>query len=372
MSAKIAPASVTEEDNKDTNFRKVLNDSLKVFFKDALKATLRNPIQAYYFLRTIGWQKKAARVRSDWEGQGVHVPPIMIFSITNRCNLHCKGCYNQALRQSPKEEMSAEKLENVIAEARDLGISFIVIGGGEPLVRQEIVDITEKFPEIIFLVFTNGLLIDEALLLRLRGRNNFVPVISLEGHEEDTDGRRGRGVYERLLKIIKKIKGKGIFWSVSLTVTRSNFAAVTDRQFIQDLYALGCKLFFFVEYTPIQKGTEGWILTEEQRGELLTVRDLFRSKFKALFIAIPGDEEEIGGCLSAGRGFIHVSADGSVEPCPFAPYSDTNLRDSSLKDALQSEFLRAIRQNHDQLHETEGGCALWIKREWVRSLLHME
>ncbi len=372
MINKISPELVAEEDNKGTDFRKILNESLKIFFKDALKATLRNPIQAYYFLRTIRWQKEAARVRSNWGQQGVHVPPIMIFSITNRCNLHCKGCYNQALRQSPQEEMSEEKLKNIIAEAKGLGISFIVIGGGEPLLRREIVEITKKFPEIIFLVFTNGLLIDDDLLMKLKRQNNFVPVISLEGFEEDTDGRRGKGVYNHLQKIIQKIKGKGIFWSVSLTVTRLNFSAVTNTQFVRNLFVQGCKLFFFVEYTPIREGTDDWILTEEQRESLLTIRDSFRSKFKALFIAIPGDEEEIGGCLSAGRGFVHISAEGNVEPCPFAPYSDSNLRDSSLKDALQSEFLRVIRQNHDQLHETEGGCALWIKREWIRSLLHMK
>jgi len=198
MINKISPELVAEEDNKGTDFRKILNESLKIFFRDALKATLRNPIQAYYFLRTIRWQKEVARVRSNWEQQGVHVPPITIFSITNRCNLHCKGCYNQALRQSPQEEMSEEKLKNIIAEAKDLGISFIVIGGGEPLLRREIVEITKKFPEIIFLVFTNGLLIDDDLLMNLKRQSNFVPVISLEGFEEDTDGRRGKGVYERL------------------------------------------------------------------------------------------------------------------------------------------------------------------------------
>lgn len=370
MTNETSAEIIAEEDNKDTDFRKILNESLKIFFKDAVKTTLRNPIQAYYFLRTIRWQKRSARVRANWEQQGIHVPPIMIFSITNRCNLHCKGCYNQALRQSPQEEISAEKMESIITEAKDLGISFVVIGGGEPLVREEIVDITKKFPEIIFLVFTNGLLIDDDLLRKLKGQNNFVPVISLEGLEEETDGRRGEGVYKRLQNIIKKIKGRGIFWSVSLTVTRLNYEAVTHSQFIQELYDFGCKLFFFVEYTPIKEGTEDWLLTEEQRENLIARRDMFRSKYRALFIAIPGDEEEIGGCLSAGRGFVHVSAEGNVEPCPFAPYSDTNLRDSSLKDALQSEFLRAIRQNHDQLHETEGGCALWVKRVWVRSLLN--
>ncbi|MFC2047709.1 radical SAM protein, partial [Chloroflexota bacterium] len=286
----------------------------------------------------------------------------------NRCNLHCKGCYHQALQRSSRPEISTEKLRSIFNEARELGISFMVIAGGEPLVRHEILDITKDYPEIICLVFTNGLLIDDDLLVKLKGQRNFVPVISLEGWEEDTDARRGKGVYEHLKPITEKIKSIGLFWSVSLTVTRSNFATITDQQFIKSLTDLGCKLIFFLEYTPIKEGTEDWIITDEQRIDLLTFRDSCRKKYSALFIAVPGDEEEIGGCLSAGRGFVHISAEGDVEPCPFAPYSDTNLRDSSLKDALQSEFLRTIRQNHEQLSETEGGCALWIKREWVRSL----
>ncbi len=366
-----SPLMGTEEGKKGSNFRKVLNESLNIFFKDALRVTLTNPSQAYFFLRTVRWQKKAARIRSNWEKQGIHIPPIMIFSVTNRSNLHCKGCYHQALRPSSQAEMSEDKLTSIIAEARELGIYFVVIAGGEPLVRREILDITKGFPEIIFLLFTNGLLINEEILMRLKGQKNVVPVISLEGYEADTDGRRGKGVYEGLQRIVRKLKNQGIFWSVSLTVTRSNFSTVTNEQFVENLVGLGCRLFFFVEYTPVSERTKDWLLTDQQRARLLTLRNSLRLRFAALFIAVPGDEEEIGGCLSAGRGFVHISAEGNVEPCPFAPYSDTNLRDSSLKEALQSEFLKTIRQNHEHLSETEGGCALWVKRAWVRSLLQV-
>jgi MoaA/NifB/PqqE/SkfB family radical SAM enzyme len=100
---------------------------------------------------------------------------------------------------------------------------------------------------------------------------------------------------------------------------------------------------------------------------MIEVRNKFRKKFSAVFIALPWDEEEIGGCLSAGRGFVHISAEGNVEPCPFVPYSDTNLKDVSLKEALQSKMLSVIRENHTQLQETHG-CALWERREWVMSL----
>ncbi len=358
------------KDIPENEFSGILNDSLRVFFKDALKIALSNPLQAYFFLKTLRWQKKAADLRSEWERKGIHVPPIMIFSITNQCNLSCKGCYHQALRKSPQSEMSDEKMQSVINEAKELGISFIVIAGGEPLIRLEILNIIKNFPEIIFLVFTNGLLIDEELSKKLKRIKNLIPVISLEGYGIDTDDRRGKGVYDRLQGIIKRIKGKGIFWATSLTVTSSNFDTITDKQFVKKLINLGCKLFFFIEYSPIREGTDDWILSKEQRDNITKIRNSFREEFPALFIAIPGDEEEVGGCLSAGRGFVHISAEGDVEPCPFAPYSDTNLRDLSLKDALQSEFMKAIRQNREQLSEEEGGCVLWQKRDWVRSLLH--
>jgi MoaA/NifB/PqqE/SkfB family radical SAM enzyme len=359
--------TVKYQEGKD--FRKIMNESLSVFFKDAWRISLKDPGQAYFFLQTIKRQKKAAQLRAKLEREGVHVPPILIFSVTDRCNLQCKGCYHLALRQAPGPEMSEEKIRSILAEARELGISFAALAGGEPLVRREIIGITADFPEIIFLVFTNGMLLDDELLTELKGQRNFVPVISLEGWQEDTDSRRGKGVYESLREIIEKVKKANLFWSVSLTVTCSNFAIVTDTSFIKFLHKLGCKLFFFVEYTPVKEGTEDWVITDTQRTELLRIRDGLRSEFPALFIAVPGDEDEIGGCLSAGRGFVHINAQGDVEPCPFVPYSDTSLVKSSLKDALQSEFLKVIRDNHEHLTETQGGCALWIEREWVRSLI---
>lgn len=73
------------------------------------------------------------------------------------------------------------------------------------------------------------------------------------------------------------------------------------------------------------------------------------------------------GCYSK---LIHTSdeAELNVEPCPFAPFSDSDLRYGSLRDALESRFLREIRENHHLLKEGEGGCALWSNRDWVKRL----
>jgi MoaA/NifB/PqqE/SkfB family radical SAM enzyme len=254
-----------------------------------------------------------------------------------------------------------------IGEAKELGISFIVFGGGEPLMRPHILDVPAKYPEIMFLMFTNGLLIDKDITEKMKQSRNVVPMLSLEGYQTDTDERRGKGVYQMLQKSIDMLKQEGIFWGTSLTLTRNNFDEVTENEFVEKLVNSGCKLFMLVEYTPVKEGTENWVLTEKQRSELVKRRDAFRAKHRAVFLALPWDEEEIGGCLSAGRGFVHISSEGNVEPCPFVPFSDTNISNVPLKEALQSKMLRTIRENHGQFEETHG-CALWQHREWVESL----
>ena len=358
-----------QEDNK---YIELMDQSIKSLFRDALRVSFKSPSMAYFIFRTIRWQKKAAKLRMDWERRGTHVPPFMIASITSKCNLQCKGCYSHAQHRSAEEEMSDAKLRSVLQEAHDLGISIALLAGGEPLVRPGILDITRDFPQMIFPIFTNGLLLNDELVGKLEKQKNVVPVISLEGYEGATNDRRGEGVYQHLEGVLAKIQSKGIFYGISLTLTRSNFATVTSDEFIERLMGLGSKLFFFVEYIPVKAGTEDWVLTDEQRTQVLGLMSSLREKFQSLFIAFPGDEEAFGGCLSAGRGFIHISPSGNVEPCPFAPYSDTNLREMSLQDALKSGFLRVIRQQHDKLSERDGGCALWENREWVQAELEKQ
>ncbi|WP_273225785.1 radical SAM protein [Geosporobacter ferrireducens] len=354
---------------KNNDYSIKLNNSISDFFHDALRIIVKKPAMMEFVLQSIYFQKKAAQTRMEYEKQELKVPPYMIISITNRCNLACKGCYSKAQHRPVEKEMSCDRLQSVILEAKGLGISFIFLAGGEPLMRPDILDITNENPEIIFPLFTNGILITDEIITRLRNQRNVVPIISMEGYETDTNERRGSGVYEHLQKTIKKLKHSGIFFGYSFTVTRKNFDTLTDEAFINKLLASGCQLFFFVEYIPVKEATEDLVILEEQRIALAQILDSFRAKFPGLFVSFPGDEKDYGGCLSAGRRFIHVSAEGDVEPCPFAPYSDVNIREVSLKEALQSELMKKIRQNHTGLNEPKGGCALWNKREWVKSLL---
>lgn len=358
--------------NPTPNNRKVINKSLRIFFMDALKIVIKNPLQAFSFFRTLLWLGKAARLRSHWLNQGINVPPIIIFSITNECNLNCLGCYAKSLHPGSGEELSSESMKRIFKEANELGVSFFVIAGGEPLMRPEIMDITKNYREIIFLIFTNGLLIDDEMILKFKKQKNVVPLISLEGNREDTDQRRGEGTHSHLHNTMKEMKQKGIFFGNSLTLTRANFSTIMDEQYIKNLVDSGCKFFLFLEYTPTVEGTEGLVLTQEQRQKVAKLLNTYRLRYPSLFIAVPWDEDDVGGCLSAGRGFVHINAAGDLEPCPFAPFSDTNLKNTPLKEALLSKLLISIRQRPELAKETGEGCILWKERELVKELLKAE
>jgi len=347
-----------------------LNQGLRIFFSEFVRVSLRRPSQAAFFARTILWQAGAARRRARVAAEGITVPPIAIFSITNRCNLRCKGCYAHAIRgEGAADKLSSDKLRTIVAEADQLGFSFFVIAGGEPLTRPEIIDIARNYPHIIFLLITNGMLLDAAMIKKLEGQRNTVPVLSIEGNQAETDERRGAGVHQRLREKMDQLKRAGIFFSLAFTVTRGNFGVVTDPDFLQGAIDAGCRLFIHMEYTPIREGTDHWVITDAQRAQMKRIVEGFRQRFKAVFIAVPWDEEEQGGCLASGRGFVHISAAGDLEPCPFAPYSDVNLNDAPLREALKSPFLLSMRDNHAMFAETEGGCALWKNRDAVESLL---
>jgi MoaA/NifB/PqqE/SkfB family radical SAM enzyme len=360
-----------EENNP--RYRDTFNTTIGETISQALRIIAADPALVIPGTAILHHQRKAALVRKEFEGEGLLVPPVMITSITSRCNLACAGCYMHGRGEKPSAEMSPEVLAGVVQQATELGVSIVVIAGGEPLVRQEeIFTLAKTHLRILFPVFTNGLLIDESMASAIGACRNIVPVISFEGFREETDTRRGSGVYDRLLKTCARLRNRNIFFGCSVTITRKNFEQVTGEAFIRQMIETGARVFTFVEFVPMAPGTENLVLTHEQKKILQAVLSVFNQKFPALFIGFPGDEETYGGCLAAGRGFVHVSPSGDLEPCPAAPFSDANLATVPLREALRSRLLRQIREDHGLLTESSGGCALRANRAWVQALAGRE
>jgi len=345
-------------------FETSIFDTLKL----AARILFYDPRFAFRALQLLRRQQKAAKVRKAHQANGTHVPPFSIFSITGQCNLNCLGCYANILHRSSRPELSDERVGTLLSEARELGISIMLIAGGEPLLRESLLELTAQAPEILFLLFTNATLLDDAVIAKLKTQRHVVPVLSLEGDKAATDARRGDGCHAKVLDAMARLKAQHIFFGTSTTLTQENYDLTTSRSHLKDLLKRGCRLFYFINYTPVEPNTEHLQLSADHVQDFLHRLADYRKTLPCLFIAFPQDEIAMGGCLAAGRGFVHINAYGDVEPCPFSPYSDRNLSQVSLLEAIHSPFMRSIRESGVKLDETDGRCALWKRREWVEEL----
>lgn len=347
---------------------KMMNKSIGVLIENFLKIALSDFSSAKGILKIALSQKNTGIIRNKYEEEGVHVPPFMIASITRTCNLRCKGCYDREKSHSCLSELSEKQWADVFNQARELGMSFILLAGGEPLTKRNIIKECTKFPEIIFPMFTNGMLINDEWAEIFAESRNIIPVISIEGDKRLTDNRRGKGVSDKVSESFTLLKKKNIFFGTSITVTSENIDSILNDDFIKDYMDKGCRIFFFIEYIPFDASTENLVISDAQKAEISTRLKKFREKYKGIFLNFPGDEKSFGGCLAAGRGFIHINAAGAVEPCPFAPYSDVNINNMSLKEALKSPLLEKIRNLHGLLQEN-GGCTLFNNKETVERIV---
>ena len=353
---------------------KYLTNGVENLVKNILRATLKYPRASAFMMKYSRSVKAAAKCRAKLKADGEHIPPFLIASITSSCNLHCAGCYarhnNACCDCAPVEQLSDVEWLKIFKEAKELGISFILLAGGEPMLRRDVISAAGGVPEILFPIFTNGTMIDDEYLALFEKHRNLVPVFSIEGHKEKTDSRRGEGVYVRLTDAMEKMRKNHLIFGASVTVTRENLGEVFSRDFVEDLNNRGCKVVFYVEYVPVSESGAALAPTDEDRALMeKNMAHLRASYTDMIFIAFPGDEKSTGGCLAAGRGFFHINSHGGAEPCPFSPYSDINVRETSLREALKSDLFRALQSESILTGEHIGGCVLFEKKDKVEAII---
>ena len=360
--------------SNDFNIQEYLANGVDYIVKDAIRASLKNHKESIYLLKFSRYAKKATKIRKKYEKNGQHIPAFLIASITSSCNLHCKGCYSRANNACnddvPLNQLSDNQWEDIFKQSKELGISFIVLAGGEPLLRKDVILKATKFPEILFPIFTNGTMVNEDYLKLFDDNRNLVPIISIEGNEDITDYRRGEGVYKQLVNSMELMRKNNIIFGASLTFTNNNIQELVSNEFIDKLHDSGCKVVFFIEYVPVNGQTNELAPSDEKRELLLNNLERLRNEYQnMLFMSFPGDEKDSGGCLAAGRGFFHINSHGGAEPCPASPYSDVNVKDSSILEVLNSKLFKSLRDEGILMKEHDGGCVLFEHRKEVERLL---
>ena len=366
----------TEVLREGIDIQQYLTEGVEAIVKDALRATLRDPKESLFMARFAAASRKASERRAKNEREGLHVPSYLIASITSSCNLHCAGCYSRANHATqdcaPQRQLSTEQWESIFSQAEELGVSFILLAGGEPLLRFDVLEAAGKKSNILFPIFTNGTFLGEKVFQLLDRCRNLVPVISIEGDQALTDARRGEGVYGKIVSNMEALQKQGLLFGCSITVTTENLDEVLSDAFVSSLAMRGCKAVFYIEFVPVTDEARQLAPGDAEREQIREGITRLRAAHPELvFVSFPGDEKSSGGCLAAGRGFFHINSHGGAEPCPFSPYSDINVAETSLREAMNSGLFLALRENGHLLEDHVGGCVLYEKRELVEDLLRV-
>lgn len=360
--------------DQNFNLQEHIAKGVEKIVTDTLKATLRDPRESAFMVKFAAAANRATKRRLELEAEGLHVPSFLIASITSACNLHCAGCYSRCneatVDAEPVKQLSTTEWTDIFKEAEDLGVSFIMLAGGEPLLRWDVIEAAGRMKNILFPIFTNGTYMDDTTFALLDKCRNLIPVLSIEGDRDITDNRRGAGVYDKLIDAMDRLHAKNLLFGASITVTTENIRQVTSPEFMEGLVRRDCKLVIYIEFVPVTEEARHLAPDDPEREYLLMAMRKLRETFPELVaLAFPGDEKADGGCMAAGRGFFHINSHGGAEPCPFSPYSDVNVRQLGVRRALQSPLFMALRERGLLDNDHVGGCVLYEQRELVEKLV---
>lgn len=332
--------------------------------RDAFRAVIENPDNNWYQLIKKVWtdvdpgvRKKffenfimnattigGARQQKVRDEHNCNSPWAILMDPTSACNLHCIGCW--AADYGDKLSMSYDTLDSIIEQGKELGTFMYIYSGGEPLVRKkDIIKLCEKHNDCMFLAFTNATLIDEAFADEMLRVKNFIPAISVEGDEEATDSRRGKGTFKAVIRAMDILKSKKLPFGASCCYTRRNTDVIGSEKFWDELIARGAFFAWFFTYMPIGKDavTDLMVTPEQREFMYYRVRE-FRNTKPIFTIDFWNDGDYINGCIAGGRYYLHINANGDIEPCAFIHYSDSNIHEKTLLEAYKSPLFMQYKK----------------------------
>jgi MoaA/NifB/PqqE/SkfB family radical SAM enzyme len=316
-------------------------------------------------LRVRGANQRRRRLRQELGGA---VPTVLVASVTMHCNYDCQGCYSRGRPET--DELSEKELDTLFLEAEAMGFLAVVVTGGEPLLRSDILEIIKRHPQLLFVMITNGSFLTPEKARVIANLSNLLVLVSIEGSPADTDGRRGAGAHAAALEAMLYMQRAGAFFGFAVTNNMANSEYLGSDMFIAEVIRLGCTVGLITEYVPCgPRPRRDWIMDEDKRAAFRSRIEEIRSSKPIVLVQFPHDEYgDENLCTGAGRASLHINAQGGVEPCPFVPVSRDSIRRGGLRAAITSPFLQAIRDRRHLLSRQNLACSLFEHLAEVETL----
>jgi MoaA/NifB/PqqE/SkfB family radical SAM enzyme len=318
------------------------NIFVKSLFADVDEKLIRKFVECFLISATIDKENTGVALEKKYN---CNIPWAILMDPTSACNLTCTGCW--AAQYGHKSNLTNEMLDSIISQGKELGIRFYIFSGGEPLVRKkDLIRLCEKNQDCYFLSFTNGTLVDEEFCKDLLRVANFALAFSIEGTEEATDMRRGKGTYRKVIEAMTLMKKYRLIYGISTCYHKYNTDVIGSDAFIDNMVSLGNRFAWNFTYMPVGKDAVTDLLaTPEQRAYMYKRIREIRDTKPIFALDFWNDGEYTGGCIAGGRRYLHINSNGDVEPCAFCHYSNVNIHDVTLLEALQSPIFMEYRKN---------------------------
>ncbi|MGI5970996.1 MAG: radical SAM protein [Oscillospiraceae bacterium] len=311
----------------------------------------------------------AERARAVEKKYDCNVPWAILMDPTSACNLSCTGCW--AAQYGNKNNLSYETLDSICRQGKEMGVYFYIFSGGEPLVRKkDIIRLCEDHKDCYFFAFTNGTLVDDELCEEMLRVGNFALAFSIEGDEAATDMRRGKGTYRKVIEAMGRMRKHRLLYGYSTCYHRYNTESVGSDEFVDDMIARGCRFSWNFTYIPVGKDAQIDLLaTPEQRAYMYRrVREIRNTK-PIFAMDFWNDGQYAHGCIAGGKRYLHINAAGDVEPCAFIHYSNVNIHDATLLEALRSPLFMAYRKNQPFNNNLLRPCPLLDNPEKLEAMV---
>lgn len=348
--------------DKDNNWYKLIRSLWTDIDPDVLRATFKN-----FFINAnfIGWPKQ----EEYREKYNCNIPWAILLDPTSACNLHCTGCWTA--EYGNKLNLTFDEIDSIIRQGKEMGVYMYIYTGGEPMVRKaDLIKLCEKHSDCQFLTFTNGTLIDEKFADEMLRVKNFIPAISVEGFEEATDGRRGKGTFQKVVNAMNILKAKKLPFGISCCYTSQNLDSISSEKYLDQMVEWGAKFVWYFHYMPVGNDAAPELMCSPEQREYMyrKIRE-YRTTKPIFAMDFQNDGEYVGGCIAGGRRYLHINANGDVDPCVFVHYSDSNIREKTLLETLTSPLFMAYHDGQPFNENHLRPCPMLENPEKLRAMV---